>query len=320
MTIVRLLYHEGTHVMQESNYGRFGHAFNEGVADYVLFTSMQRRVGTPGGSWMDGYDITAYFLRWVERQHPELVYRLNKSAVAGNRNQAPDVFRAATGKSIDALWEEYLRDGSPATLTQPESLLKWSRALMPAAVRPRACEVTVYWDDDFKGDSFRTTQDQLNLEGGWNDRISSIVVTSGEWEFFQHREFGGRVLKLNPGRYPRLEREWFHEISSFRCLDGRSAQYGWPVFGCQLAVYSDPDFGGETLRSTHDLPKLHGIWNDQISSIVIASGTWEFFEHDAFGGQAMRLKPGLHARLDKWDDRISSFRCVEPRSSERAAR
>jgi hypothetical protein len=87
----------------------------------------------------------------------------------------------------------------------------------------------------------------------------------------------------------------------------------WPVFGCQLAAYSDPDFGGEILRSTHDLQRLRGIWNDQISSIAIASGTWEFFEHDEFGGQVLRLKPGLYARLDKWDDRISSFRCVEPR-------
>jgi hypothetical protein len=312
MTIVRLLYHEGTHAMQQSNYGRFGRAFNEGVADHVLFTTMERRVGTPGGSWMDGYDVAAYFLRWIERQHPEFVYRLNKSA-AGNRNWTPDLFRSVTGKPIDALWEDYLRAASPATLTEPESRLKWTRTRMPETNGRRACEVTVYWDDDFKGESFRTTQDQLNLEGGWNDQISSIAIASGEWEFFEHDEFGGQVLKLAPGRYPRLEKFWNDQISSFRCLNGRSAQYGWPVFGCQLAAYSDPDFGGEILRSTHELQRLRGIWNDQISSIVIASGTWEFFEHDVFGGQVLRLKPGLYARLDGWDDRISSFRCVEPR-------
>ena len=312
MTIVRLLYHEGTHAMQQSSYGRFGRAFNEGVADHVLFTTMERRVGTPGGSWMDGYDVTAYFLRWIERQHPDFVYRLNKSA-AGNRSWTPELFRAVTGKPIDVLWEDYLRAASPATLTEPKSHLKWARARMHEANGRRGCEVTVYWDDDFKGEFFRTTQDHLHLDGGWDDQISAIAITSGEWEFFADGEFGGRVLKLAPGRYPRLEKFWNDQISSFRCLDGRSAQYGWPVLGCQLAAYSDPDFGGEILRSTHELQRLRGIWNDQISSIVIASGTWEFFEHDVFGGQVLRLKPGLYARLDRWDDRISSFRCVEPR-------
>jgi hypothetical protein len=305
--------------VQRSDYGPYGHAFNEGVADYVLFTTMERRVGTPGGNWTDGYDVTAYFLRWIERKHPDFVYRLNKSAVG--RRWTPDIFRAVTGKPVDALWEEYLAEASPATMTQPESLLKWWRTKAPDNQRRRACELTAYWDDDFKGDSFRTTQDQLHLAGGWNDQISSIVIASGEWEFFEHDEFGGRVLKLDPGRYPRLvDRGWNDQISSFRCLDGRLAQYGWPVFGCQLAAYSDPDFGGEVLRSTHDLPKLNGIWNDQISSIVVASGTWEFFEHDAFGGQMQRLKPGLYARLDKWDDKISSLRCVEPRPPLHPAR
>jgi CubicO group peptidase (beta-lactamase class C family) len=81
------------------------------------------------------------------------------------------------------------------------------------------CEVTVYWDDDFGGDLWRTTGDRSRLEGGWNDQISSIHITSGHWEFYEHDSFGGKVLKLGPGRYPRLIDGWNDTISSFRCVE-----------------------------------------------------------------------------------------------------
>lgn len=81
------------------------------------------------------------------------------------------------------------------------------------------CEVTVYWDNDFAGDLWRTTGDRSRLEGGWNDQISSIHITSGNWEFYEHDSFGGKVLKLGPGRYPRLIDGWNDTISSFRCVE-----------------------------------------------------------------------------------------------------
>jgi CubicO group peptidase (beta-lactamase class C family) len=81
------------------------------------------------------------------------------------------------------------------------------------------CEITVYWDSDLKGDAWRTTGDRTRLEGGWNDQISSIEVTSGNWEFFEHDSFGGKMLKLGPGRYPRMIDGWNDSISSFRCVE-----------------------------------------------------------------------------------------------------
>lgn len=81
------------------------------------------------------------------------------------------------------------------------------------------CEVTVYWDDEFRGDLWRTTGDRSRLEGGWNDQISSIHITSGNWEFYEHDNFAGKVLKLGPGRYPRLIDGWNDAISSFRCVE-----------------------------------------------------------------------------------------------------
>ena len=86
------------------------------------------------------------------------------------------------------------------------------------------CEINVFWDDDFKGELWRMAHDRSRLEGGWNDQISSIQIASGNWELFEHDNFAGKVLKLSPGRYPRLIDGWNDSISSFRCIEPTLAQ------------------------------------------------------------------------------------------------
>ncbi len=86
------------------------------------------------------------------------------------------------------------------------------------------CETSVYWDGDLKGEMWRGTRDQPTLSNGWNDQISSIQISSGNWEFYEHENYGGRVLRLGPGRYPVLTDEWNDTISSFRCVEGTLSQ------------------------------------------------------------------------------------------------
>jgi hypothetical protein len=302
--LVTLIVHEITHTTQGLN-NQYG-AFTEGIADYVLIRLWERHDRKPGGTWLDGYGNAASFFIWLDTRYPDFVYRFNRLA-----NRKPDVstetFRSMTGKSIDELWREY-QQYIVATRVRPEAHLQWARG------GGRACELTVYYHDDFGGDSFHTTQDHKQLSGGWNDQISSIVIASGTWEFFEHDDFGGRMLKLGAGRYPRLVDGWNDQISSFHCIDRDPALHGWPSIGCEAKVYWDDKFEGDALHTTHDLMHLTGGWNDQISSIAITAGTWEFFEHDAYGGQVLKLGPGHYRGLDAWNDRISSFRCVAPTS------
>jgi hypothetical protein len=49
-------------------------------------------------------------------------------------------------------------------------------------------------------------------------RISSIRVLAGKWQFFNHYQFDGDQVVLEPGTYSELEEDWTGEISSFRCL------------------------------------------------------------------------------------------------------
>lgn len=69
-------------------------------------------------------------------------------------------------------------------------------------------EVTVFWDRDFQGKRWRTTFGYSFVGDEWNDRISSIIVHSGSFEFYGAADFGtedwGPVL-LGPGQYSWVE-------------------------------------------------------------------------------------------------------------------
>ncbi|NJP09818.1 MAG: hypothetical protein HC866_10290 [Leptolyngbyaceae cyanobacterium RU_5_1] len=49
-----------------------------------------------------------------------------------------------------------------------------------------------------------------------NDQISSIRITGGVWEFFEHINFGGAKLTLGAGNWNLGGSWWNDKISSFR--------------------------------------------------------------------------------------------------------
>ncbi len=84
-------------------------------------------------------------------------------------------------------------------------------------------EVVVFKDANFGGDSWRTNLDILYTGDYWNDTISSIIVVSGTWQFYEHSNYGGaRSNALTPGYYPWVEDPSVNiandSISSFQVL------------------------------------------------------------------------------------------------------
>lgn len=66
------------------------------------------------------------------------------------------------------------------------------------------CEVEVFEHRDFKGDSWRTSFGYSYVGSDWNDKISSIIVYSGWFEFYEHRDFGSEhwgPVRLGVGQY-----------------------------------------------------------------------------------------------------------------------
>ena len=80
---------------------------------------------------------------------------------------------------------------------------------------------------------------------------------------------------------------------------------------CEVIVFRDAKFEGQKWTSSTAVSKMDDNWNDQISSIVVISGTWNFYQDWYYKGPSFQLKPGEYSYVgDKWNDRISSFRCV----------
>lgn len=74
-------------------------------------------------------------------------------------------------------------------------------------------EIVLYWDSTYGGESWRTNMSYSYVGDHWNDQISSIIVVSGVWEFFEHKDFGGAKWTYGPGYYPNVPNDI---ISSFR--------------------------------------------------------------------------------------------------------
>lgn len=82
---------------------------------------------------------------------------------------------------------------------------------------------------------------------------------------------------------------------------------------CQTTVYSDPNFGGNSAPTGGSQPVLSTTgWHNEIASIVVGAGTWDFFADENFNGEVLRLTPGTYPRLaPEWTRHIGSFMCVK---------
>jgi hypothetical protein len=165
-------------------------------------------------------------------------------------------------------------------------------------------EVTVFQDNDMRGRSAHFAGDIPDLRReGWNDRISSIVVslpgnggvygTSGVYRGDRDR-YGDRERSRNAWD-PRGVPVWgnqgvpregacFYEDRNFEgryfCVPRGSAYTSLPggfndrissirVFGSGVRIYSDRDFHGHSRQIKRDVRDLHGNWGDVISSVQV---------------------------------------------------
>jgi hypothetical protein len=83
----------------------------------------------------------------------------------------------------------------------------------------------------------------------------------------------------------------------------------------QIVAFDNEDFLGDHIHLFGDMRDL-GKWSNSISSLVILSGTWEFFDDEHIPGPSMgMLGPGMYADVaDKGlkNNSISSVRLTKP--------
>jgi hypothetical protein len=82
---------------------------------------------------------------------------------------------------------------------------------------------------------------------------------------------------------------------------------------CELTIFAEPGFAGLKAPVEEDQPQLgEAGWKNQIASIQVTSGTWDFFTEDEFQGESMRLPPGQYPQLaPEWSKRVGSFMCLQ---------
>ncbi len=105
-----MVIHELTHVVQSYPPGGPGWLV-EGLADYIRLSHFEPnapkpRINPDKASYRDAYKTTAIFLAWVEHRHDaKLVVKLN--AALRQRKFRPELFKDATGKTVDELWADF---------------------------------------------------------------------------------------------------------------------------------------------------------------------------------------------------------------------
>jgi uncharacterized protein YcfJ len=85
-------------------------------------------------------------------------------------------------------------------------------------------QVTFYENEGFRGRIYTTNKPVTDFSRiGFNDRASSVVVTSGRWEACEDARFGGRCAILRKGSYESLGGMGLeNRISSVRPVDART--------------------------------------------------------------------------------------------------
>jgi len=173
--------------------------------------------------------------------------------------------------------------------------------------------VTVYADPNFSGQNVSFRNDMPNLgSAGWNDKISSIRIPSGEtWEMCQDVDYRNHCQVLSGDVVDLRGMGWNDRISSLRRVD-RVRQWGG-TFDTRIGitVYADPNFKGQSASFGDDTPNVDRL-NDKISSIRIPNGeAWEVCQDTDYRNHCQVLSDDVaDLRSMGWNDRISSLRRI----------
>lgn len=187
-------------------------------------------------------------------------------------------------------------------------------------------DVTFYEREDFAGRSFSTGRQVANFERfGFNDRASSVIVSSQRWEVCEDRRFRGRCVVLRPGEYPSLAAMGLNErVSSVKPIQ-RNARIAANRYAPvplaaprenaipQITFFEQEGFAGRSFKTQERVINFaRQGFNDRASSAIVLNHRWEVCENAGFTGRCVVLRPGRYPSLAAMglNDRISSVREV----------
>lgn len=181
-----------------------------------------------------------------------------------------------------------------------------------AAASAAAQEVHVFEREGFGGRRWVLNGDDANFGGsGLNNRISSIRVISGEWQFCTQPGFTGDCREFRRGDYPALGAQ-SNRYSSAR-VTGRGGRPPPPPHGGggDVVLFDRQGFQRQIATLSEATPNFEPLgFNDAVASIIVRRGTWQFCTDAFYRGKCLTYGPGEYASLPGVDDRFSSARPV----------
>lgn len=181
-----------------------------------------------------------------------------------------------------------------------------------------AQDVELYDRPDFRGARLALDAAAADLgRYGLGDRVSSVVVSRGQWEFCTQPQFRGACITVGPGRYNRLPPALDDKLASLRPADSGRPQPPVPQTRPEpprgqagIVLYAG-DFSGPELRLFDAVSDLRSrAFNDSATSIDVLHGAWELCSDGGYDGQCLRFGRGRHLLPPALRDRLSSLRPV----------
>ena len=178
-------------------------------------------------------------------------------------------------------------------------------------------QVELYEFDGFNGRAFAINDATDHFPNNFNDRASSMIIHSGNWEACENIRYGGRCQVFGPGRYANLG-GMANRISSIRPVAGPAPGGpagpggGWG-HGARAMLYEREDFSGRSFILNNEVANnfANSGFNDRASSLRIEGGYWMFCSDANFQGDCLTFGPGDYANLPRsLNNRISSGRRI----------
>jgi hypothetical protein len=225
--------------------------------------------------------------------------------------------------------------------------LSLSCAVHDAAVAQGRPRVEVFRDSDYRGDRRVLDGEVRDFNSiGFNDRISSIRVDSGTWEFCEDANFRGRCVTVDRDERDLAGSSLDDRFSSARPVADRRGDVRGDVRGgrgddrdfggrgdnrdfggrgnagngnarngndggASVILYADVGFSGASREAGESRDFRNLDFNDTVSSIRIRSGAWEFCSDADFRGRCMTFDRDVPSLVPfGFNDTISSMRRV----------
>jgi Beta/Gamma crystallin len=145
---------------------------------------------------------------------------------------------------------------------------------------------------------------------GYNDKIASIIVRRGVWEFCTDGGYRGTCRTYGPGEYSRLPSGQDDAYSSARPVNPPPARPPAkppvkptpaplpPAARFSIQLFESPDFSGRStwLNGSANNLELVGF-NDRTESIIVERGRWRLCSDANQKGNCREFSPGRYPML-----------------------